>query len=213
MTAGIFEAPPIQGFEHINRYWDRQRGILAAKLLPGDYYVTDRAELITTVLGSCVAACVYHRGTGVGGMNHFMLPRTGHGRFATPEEEFLGKASRYGNFAMEFLINGVLHFGGCRQDLEIKLFGGASVVANLGGVGVSNVEFVLAYVEREGLALVSYDLGGVFPRKIVFDPRTGSVKLKTLEQLNNDTIMRRESSYQQIVNGTAPEGSVELFTG
>ncbi|WP_427551004.1 chemoreceptor glutamine deamidase CheD [Methylomonas sp. MS20] len=213
MTADTLALAPIQGFEHINRYWDRQRGIQAAKLLPGDYYVTDRAELITTVLGACVAACVYCPGTGAGGMNHFMLPHTDHARFVSPEERCLSRASRYGNFAMEFLINGVLRHGGCRRDLQVKLFGGASVVANLGGVGVSNVEFVLAYVEREGMALVSYDLGGVFPRKIVFDPRTGSVKLKNLEQLTNDTIVRRESSYQQIVNGMAPEGSVELFTG
>ena len=120
-----FDLPKaIAGFESINRYWDTTNNIYAAKILPGEFYVTMTGELITTVLGSCVSACVRDTATGIGGMNHFMLPadisRTGKTWNKTP----VNAQTRYGNIAMERLINVILAGGGKRQNLEIKLFGG-----------------------------------------------------------------------------------------
>ena len=70
------DPPSIAGFEHVNRYVDREHGVIAAKILPGEYYVTQEDELITTVLGSCISACIRDKESGMGGMNHFMLPET-----------------------------------------------------------------------------------------------------------------------------------------
>lgn len=81
-TVQVNEKPIITGFEAINRYWDQENQIIAAKLMPGDYYVTNQDEMLTTVLGSCVAACIRDVVTGVGGMNHFMLPETSESRHA-----------------------------------------------------------------------------------------------------------------------------------
>jgi len=76
--------PSIAGFESIQRYWDPVNEIVTAKLLPGEYYVTNRNEMITTVLGSCVAACIRDTVTGIGGMNHFMLPELSKSRLSMP---------------------------------------------------------------------------------------------------------------------------------
>jgi chemotaxis protein CheD len=124
-----FDLPKaIAGFESINRYWDTTNNIYAAKILPGEFYVTMTGELITTVQGSCVSACVRDTATGIGGMNHFMLPagisRTGKTWSNTP----VNAQTRYGNIAMERLINVILAGGGKRQNLEIKLFGGGRVL-------------------------------------------------------------------------------------
>jgi len=80
-TPPIQDPPPVlRGFEHVTRYWDRYTGQFAAKILPGEYYVTQHGELIVTVLGSCVSACIRCKATGFGGMNHFMLPENRNDR-------------------------------------------------------------------------------------------------------------------------------------
>jgi len=101
----------IPGFEKINRYWDKTLELNVAKILPGEYYVTASNEGVTTVLGSCVAACIRDRLFGVGGMNHFMLPI----QSSDAQGGTFGLAERYGNFAMEHLINDILKNGGRRE--------------------------------------------------------------------------------------------------
>lgn len=103
--------PALPGFEHVNRYWDVRMSLPAAKILPGEFYVSRTGEMIVTVLGSCVSACIRDRQLGIGGMNHFMLPHKG----AHSTEVWgsaVSSASRYGNWAMEFLINEILKLGG-----------------------------------------------------------------------------------------------------
>jgi chemotaxis protein CheD len=205
------DRPLIAGFENVNRYWDQENQIVTAKLMPGDYYVTKQDEMITTVLGSCVAACIRDVVSGVGGMNHFMLPETSKSRLTDRDEAVVGNASRYGNYAMEHLINAILQNGGKRKNLEVKLFGGGKIIATLGDVGARNIQFVLDYVDTEALNLVSQDLGDIYPRKVNFFPHTGRVRMKKIKDLHNQTIFLREKQYSSSIKDAPVEGSVELF--
>ena len=118
----------LPGFDHVNRFFDKNTGMPTAKILPGEYYVTRNDEVIGTVLGSCISACIRDTVCGVGGMNHFMLPtHNSAGKMAGIGNK-ISDAARYGNFAMEHLINDILKLGGNRNNLEVKLFGGASVI-------------------------------------------------------------------------------------
>ena len=206
---GIGKALP--GFEGINRYWDRLHDISAAKILPGEYYVTNQDELITTVLGSCVSACVRDRIYGIGGMNHFMLPASAGGAWGGAADP-TNTATRYGNYAMEHMINDILKYGGQRRHLEVKIFGGGQIIDAMTNIGRRNVEFVLDYLRTEGLPLVSRDVGNIFPRKIVYFPATGRVRVKKLKTLHNDTILRREQTYQHDLTVKPLEGEIELFS-
>jgi chemotaxis protein CheD len=204
-------APSIPGFENINRYWDTDNLTVAAKLLPGQFYVTNQNEMITTVLGSCVSACVRDVVSGIGGMNHFMLPQMSKVFFESQDDNVIGSATRYGNFAMESLINTILSHGGKRNNLEVKLFGGGKIIATLGSIGDRNIQFILEYVEIERLKLVAYDLGDVYPRKVNFYPMSGRVRLKKIKELQNQTIVSRDVTYGRRITQAPVEGSVELF--
>lgn len=199
----------LRGFSEINRYWDRQREMYAAKILPGEYYVTTNHELITTVLGSCVSACIRDPAMGIGGMNHFMLPVNASESVSGCNSE----ATRYGNYAMEKLINDILKNGGRREALEVKLFGGGKVIAHMNhaDVGNRNIKFALDYVETEGLKVTSQDLGDIYPRKIVYDPITGKVQVKKLRTQHNSTIAEREKGYLENLVHEPVIGDVELF--
>ncbi len=208
----ILTAPSITGFENIKRYWDKQNDIEAAKLLPGDYYVTSNHELLTTVLGSCISACIRDKVTGIGGMNHFMLPETTQHKLNAGAEAVVGNATRYGNYAMEHLINTILGNGGKRKNLEVKIFGGGKIIPTLGDVGSKNVQFVLEYIDTEALRLVSQDLGDIYPRKVNFYPKTGKVRMKKIKNLHNETIASRETQYRTSIKDTPVEsGDIELF--
>ena len=122
------------GFAHVNRYFDRLLDHVVVKILPGEYYVTTQGEAVVTVLGSCVSACIRDRRSGIGGMNHFMLPESFPGEVATAN----GRGERYGNIAMEQLVNSVLKAGGDRRELEVKVFGGGRVLAQMTDVGKRN---------------------------------------------------------------------------
>lgn len=203
-------ARTLRGFSGINRYWDRQREIYAAKILPGQYYVTVEKELITTVLGSCVSACIRDPAMGIGGMNHFMLP-TGDNPAKLMERN--SDAARYGNFAMEKLINDILKHGGRRENLEVKVFGGGKVIEHMteADIGGRNIRFVREFLATEGLRIVAEDLGDIFPRKVVYDPQSGKVQIKKLRSMHNDTIAKREASYKKELDKKSVSGDIELF--
>ncbi len=201
---------PLKGFGDINRYWDRFHGKYAAKLLPGQSYVTVNDEIIVTVLGSCISACIRDKVFGIGGMNHFMLPVS---RKLTRSDNWLSDENRYGNFAMENLINEILKNGGDRRNIEVKLFGGGRVISHItsADIGRKNIEFALNYVKTEGFAVASQDLGTIYPRKIVYFPLTGRVKVKKLVNMHNDTILQREADYLETLQSKPIQGDVELF--
>jgi chemotaxis protein CheD len=202
------DRPSISGFDHVNRYWDRERDMVAAKILPGEYYVTRQDELVTTVLGSCVSACIRDKESGIGGMNHFMLPQTSSGKGS---DTIVGIATRYGNYAMEHLINTILSNGGKRKNLEVKVFGGGKIIPALTDVGMKNIDFVLYYLDQEGLRVLSQDLGDIYPRKVVYFPKTGKVAMKKIQDLHNDTIIKREKQYISTLKNEPVAGDVELF--
>ena len=201
----------LAGFESINRYWDSTNNIYAAKLLPGEFYVSMNGELITTVLGSCVSACIRDTMTGIGGMNHFMLPidvsKDGKSWSNTP----VNAQTRYGNIAMERLINIILAGGGKRNNLEIKLFGGGKVLQIDTDIGGKNIDFVKRYLHTEGFEIAAEDVGGNRPRKVQYYPNTGRVRVKKLNSLHNDTLTKRESSYIETINKAPIEGKIDLF--
>lgn len=194
----------------VTRYWDKQFDCRAAKLRPGNVYITQTDEIITTVLGSCISVCLRDPQRGVAGMNHFMLPLSEDGRWGGVTDP-LSAASRFGNFAMEYLINGLLKQGAKKSQLEVKVFGGGQMMDALTGVGRSNVDFVYGYLRREGMTIKREDVGGENPRKIIFFPRSGRVLLKRLLRLNNNTLIEREDAYQKEILNMPVQGGIELF--
>ncbi|TGD70846.1 chemoreceptor glutamine deamidase CheD [Mangrovimicrobium sediminis] len=197
----------LQGYEHVHRYWDRNFNCHGAKILPGEYYVTTEGEMITTVLGSCVSACIRDRVTGVGGMNHFMLPQGSGGT----RSDGVSSEARYGNYAMETLINEIIKHGGKRRNLEAKLFGGGQVLAKMTAIGARNIDFVRDYVASENLEVTAEDLGDIYPRRVVFFPATGKAMVKRLVRLKNDTISQRENEYAEELSHQPVSRDVELF--
>jgi len=202
---------PPRGFSHINRYWDKQQGVYAAKILPGEFYVSLAGEMIVTVLGSCISACVRDRVKGVGGMNHFMLPVQREN--LSSGVAAMSESARYGNWAMEYLINEILKNGGDKRNLEIKIFGGGRVLENMQqiDVGQKNIDFVHHFIANEKLFLAAEDVGGVYPRKVLYFPDTGSVKVRKLKTVRNDVVFERERNYARTINTRPTQGDIELF--
>lgn len=192
-----------------NTYFDRHFNLRAAKILPGEYYVTTHDMVLVTVLGSCVSACIRDRRSRVGGMNHFMLPDSG-----PDTRDPLSNTARYGVFAMEMMINELLKLGARRSDLEAKVFGGGNVMAGFtqANVGQRNAVFVREFLRTENIALAAEDLLDIYPRKVYYFPATGRVLVKRLREMHNDTILRREQDYQNQLNRTDVAGDVELFS-
>ncbi len=166
-------------------YFDREFGIAAVKLLPGEYYVTGGNMLLTTVLGSCVSACVRDRTAGVGGMNHFMLPED-----SEPTRRDACSAMRYGAYAMAMLFSELFKAGAKRERLEAKVFGGGAVLTHMTklNIGDRNADFVLRYLEAEQVPVVSQDLRGSLPRRINYFPSTGRVTVRKLRR-QEDTLL------------------------
>jgi len=202
--------PALPQFAHINRYWDQEHGCFAARVLPGEYYVTPHAEGISTVLGSCISACVHDARLNVGGMNHFMLPldASGQNSWGTAASA----PTRYGNVAMERLINDILKLGGRRQDLEIKLVGGGQMLAQTGNdVGARNIEFVREYVRAEGFRIINEDLGDVYARRVIYFPQTGRLRVRKLTAGRNEELAAQERHYLEQLDAKPVEGDIELF--
>ncbi|OGT24959.1 MAG: chemotaxis protein CheD [Gallionellales bacterium RIFOXYB12_FULL_54_9] len=190
-----------------NLYFDRTLSCEAVKILPGEYYVSGRDMVMVTVLGSCVAACIRDKVTGVGGMNHFMLPDCKIGG------DLLSPSGRYGVYAMEIMINQILKCGAQRENLEAKLFGGGNVLRGftVTNIGQCNAAFALEYLETENIPVVAHDLLDDYPRKVYFFPASGKVLVRVLRRVNNDTIIERERSYGSRIKDADINGEVELF--
>jgi chemotaxis protein CheD len=198
----------LPGFEAIRRYRNNT-GQIIAKLLPGDFYVTKNDEVLDTVLGSCVSACIRNPRTGVGGMNHFMLPRpSGHDNDAW--DSVAGRATRYGSASMEQLINRILNAGGTRKDLEVKIFGGGKVLSSLIDVGNHNVQFVREFLRSEGLNVSSEDVGDTCPRHVQYFPVSGRVRVRHLNSRHKD-IASHEQKYLSGLEKAPVAGEIDLF--
>ncbi|MGB3391885.1 MAG: chemoreceptor glutamine deamidase CheD [Stenotrophomonas sp.] len=208
--AGVVgQSPVLPGFEHVRRYWDTVHGCMTVKVLPGEFYVSEQDEVVTTVLGSCVAACIHDPHHLVGGMNHFMLPEPRGDRDSWTATA--GRAARYGSDAMEQLINSILAAGGRRGDLMVKIFGGGRVLAQMTDIGRRNIEFVQRYIVTENLNLCASDLGDVYPRQVQFFPKSGRVRVRLLRRRDDVALVADERSYLKRLANDPIKGEVELF--
>lgn len=191
-----------------NIYYDRTFDCDAAKILPGEFYFTGKDMLIVTVLGSCVSACIRDRISGVGGMNHFMLPDGGEN-----SDNPVSASMRYGTYAMEVLINELLKAGAKRENLEAKVFGGGNVLRGFTAINVGerNAKFVLDYLRTERMRVIAEDLNDIFPRKVYFFPKTGKVLVKKLKVEHNDTLKKREIDYASRLKKAPVGGDIDLF--
>lgn len=199
-------------FQHMKSYWDPIQNVDVVRILAGECYVTHCHEMITTVLGSCVSACIRDVVTGIGGMNHFMLPAEKVERSSNGGTHGLSADAAYGSYAMERLINSILKYGGKRENLEVKIFGGGRIMGGMADVGLQNINFVHDYLRTEKLKIVAEDVGGDFPRRMAYLPATGKVLLKKLRNVRNETIVQQESAYLTDLRKVATQGGeVELF--
>lgn len=183
----------------------------AARIQPGEFYVTTQEEVIVTTLGSCVSACIRDPDRGVGGMNHFLLPMQAGENDAWSDSDGLNAATRYGGFAMETLINEILKNGGRRAALEVKVFGGGQIIRGMSDVGMKNITFVTDYLKTEGLTVVSKDLGGMSARIVQYFPMTGRARVKHLNKLRDQELIANEEAYRKQVEVTPSDGDIELF--
>ena len=140
----------------------------------GEYQTTDQEHVVlSTVLGSCVAACIWDPEAKLGGMNHFLL--------ANSSESDKAKSLRFGVHAMEMLINDLLKKGARRSGLRAKLFGGANMASNLGDIGASNARFAKQFLATEDIPCVAESLGGTNARRVLFRPSLGHVRQMIVE--------------------------------
>ncbi len=208
------KAPPspigLPGFVDVPRFWERDTGRWTVKLLPGECYVTRQDEAIVTVLGSCISACIRDPDTGLGGMNHFMLPERSLALGANPTSGF-SQINRYGCFAMESLINNLARHGAHRLRLELKVFGGGRILKPMIDIGARNIAFIHSWVRTEGMRLAAQDLGGIQPRKLVYFPATGRARVLKLPAIENRGVADRELYYLQNLSEDVNEGQVEIF--
>jgi chemotaxis protein CheD len=187
-------------------YFDREFGMAAVKLMPGQCFVTTKDMLLTTVLGSCVCACVRDGTAGVGGMNHFMLPEDAEGAPHSPNT-----AMRYGVYAMAMLMSELLKAGARRERLEAKVFGGGAVMNNLSkiNIGERNADFVLRFLETEQIPVVAQDLRGVLPRRINYFPASGRVALRRLRRQEDTLLLSHdEQALAQALARQSPAGKI-----
>jgi chemotaxis protein CheD len=164
------------------------RGVVTA-IHQGDCVVAGEPETtLSTVLGSCISACVRDRVARIGGMNDFLLAsQSGNSR------DRFGESARYGAFAMEQLINMVLTRGtGKKANLEFKAFGGGNIHSKMNDVGLKNIEFMRGFLSDEGYELLGQDLGGSFARRVMFQPYTGRAFVKRLESTDSARLVGDE---------------------
>jgi len=157
-------------------YYDRMFDAKAVKILPGQYHVTAEKSIITTVLGSCVSVCLYDTVTGVGGMNHYMLPGDTEGRGKSGNG-----SARYGIHAMKLLLEHLFQLGAVHGNLAAKIFGAGKVMDGMSDVGRQNADFALRFLNDEKIRIAAVDVGDIFPRKICFYPATGQVFVKRIQ--------------------------------
>lgn len=187
----------------LRKFRNPRDGFLHVQLTLGDTYVTSSAEeVLTTILGSCIAACIRDPVTGIGGMNHFLLPDGSSGD---------REARCYGINAMELLINDILKHGGDRRRLEAKLFGGANVVAALTDVGSRNYSFARQFLTDEGIPIVGGDVGGDLARRIQFMPASGRARQALVKGAEQRLVDEELTALHKKAKAAAAADDVEFF--
>lgn len=202
---GQQELPVSEYFHGSKRFYDAKEGINVVKIFAGDWYVSvNSGEMLATILGSCVSACIRDPVTGIGGMNHFLLP----GEII---DSSVSDSARYGVFAMESLINGILKAGGQKHRFEVKVFGGGNVINNSARIGSKNAKFIRDFLQKEGFRITSEDLEGDHPRRLHYYPDTGKVMLRHLRRKEDMAVIEEEANYKKSIITRPIESDIELF--
>ena len=161
---------------------------------PGDYLVSEDDIVVSTVLGSCISACLYSDTSPCFGMNHFLLPESC--RNDACEDDIMRTSSAfYGINAMELVINAMLHAGVKKHQLRAKVFGGGNVLKLASPrrtVGEQNVEFVLRFLEIERIPVTACSVGGDCARKIIYVQHSRDVLLQRLGHSADSVIATEE---------------------
>jgi chemotaxis protein CheD len=188
------------------RHFDAAEQLYVVKIFAGDWYVSKSGkEMISTILGSCVSACIRDPVAGVGGMNHFLLP----GDENTSSN--IDDAARYGVFAMESLLNALFKAGGRKERLEIKIFGGGNVTQNSARIGSKNAAFIRDFLRREGYRIETQDLEGKLPRRVHYYPVSGKVMMRALQRQEDMQVVQEENKFKRFISTQPIGGEVELF--
>ncbi len=186
--------------------WDSQKKIEVIHI--GEYFASSEPLVISTFLGSCVAACLFDPEKKIGGMNHILVP--GKASF----REFNVEA-RYGINAMELLINALMKLGAGRACLKAKVFGGAQVIPSASdreSMGRKNSDFILEFLRRENIEVLRQDLGGLKSRRIYFHTDTAQVFLKRADTLSSRHLARMEREKLRIIREKLVQsGDITLF--
>ncbi|VAW23002.1 Chemotaxis protein CheD [hydrothermal vent metagenome] len=174
----------------------------------GECHVSGDLEVtLSTVLGSCISACVRDRVANIGGMNHFLLAE----QSGSARDRF-GASARYGAFAMEQLINKILSRGtGQKSNLEIKVFGGGNINAALNDVGKKNAEFVRTFLLSEGYKIAGEDVRGTFARRVLYKPMSGQAFVKRLDAGAGQNVVQQELAIAVKRKIAPAEPDIELF--
>lgn len=209
MSQGAAMRSELPCSEALVRFFDPSLDATVVKLQPGQFYVTaSGGEVISTLLGSCIAVCAHDPVRRIGGMNHFMLP--GAQAVGTRWGE-AGRAARYGVDAMELLLNDLFKAGAQREHLQVKLFGGARVIAGRLLVGERNIQFAHHYLAVEGLRVIAEDVGEHCARSVRFYPDTGRVQVRRLSMTQKPDVIETEQAYGVRLMSDPLQGPIELF--
>lgn len=173
----------------------------------GGYYASREPAIIQTLLGSCVAVCLYDKTAGIGGMNHILLP-------GKADLSHFDASARYGINAMELLINAIMIHGGKKSRLKAKAFGGSNLLPNISSenrMGDKNSNFVVEFLRRESIELAGRDFGGKESRRIAFHTDTGEVLVKKIQSNLRNMLSKERSSLREIRKEAEKYSDYTLF--
>ncbi|MCJ7616052.1 MAG: chemotaxis protein CheD [Desulfobacterales bacterium] len=181
----------------MTRFYSKKYNKTVNMLRAGEYCASKNGEILHTILGSCIAACIYDHEKKIGGMNHYLLPS-----MIRPDEIMASEVGRYGMYAMELLIGELIKCGAKRKNLAAKIFGGGNVLEFRkadGDVTGSNIRFAKKYLELEGIPIQEEDLGGYDGRKIMFFTDTAKILLKRFNMKQEMETFDKEKSYKNLI--------------
>lgn len=188
-------------------YFDKRLNSRVVSVSQGQYYISSSPhEILTTVLGSCIAVCMRDPVVGCGGMNHFLLPTQSIQRDGLPSA-----ALRYGSYSIERLTNALMARGAMRERLEVKVFGGSNILSGSGNYGHANADFVETYLSREGLKIMASSLRGNNARRIRYYPTSGRAQVCEVQGDAPSAIADGESRYASRLQLSQAASSVEIF--
>ncbi|MFV1992317.1 MAG: chemotaxis protein CheD [Acidiferrobacterales bacterium] len=181
-------------------------GLPLQRINIGCVKVSKEPVVFDTVLGSCISVCMYDPDCNAGGMNHFMLPKAAD--LNNP------LSTRYGVHAMELLINNLIKIGGVRSRFIVKVFGGGHVLDipdSNNSVPSLNINFVGKFLATEKIKVITSDLGGKHPKRVLFFPHTGKVYLKRLGINEATKTITEESVFLSRLRTDELDGIPTLF--